>query len=120
MGVPFGSVFELGHRTLKMVKEYDITEAVPEVATGGMYLSFIECSKNVADIACKDATDAGDNSKFMDSNTAQKLKMEDIQELREQGASGSDIIRSLIQNSETWDSKSQFAKQKWLARKQKR
>jgi tRNA (adenine-N(1)-)-methyltransferase non-catalytic subunit len=63
---------------------------------------------------------SGDNSTFVDTNTAQKLKPEDIQQLREKGVAGSEIIRSLIQNSETWDSKSQFAKEKWLARKQKR
>ncbi len=62
----------------------------------------------------------GDNSKFFDTNTAQKLTPSDLQMLKEQGASGSDIIRNLINNSETWSSKTQFAQQKWLARKQKR
>ena len=62
----------------------------------------------------------GDNSQYFDDNTAQRLKTEDIHQLREQGASGHDIIRSLIQNSDTWENKSQFAREKWLARKQKR
>ena len=67
-----------------------------------------------------DTETAGDNSTYYDSNTAQKLKAKDIGDLREQGASGHDIIRQLIQNSDTWQSKSQFAREKWLARKQKR
>lgn len=62
----------------------------------------------------------GNNSSYVDSNTSQHLKSEDIHHMRQQGVSGRDIIRSLIQNSDTWESKSQFAREKWLARKQKR
>lgn len=62
----------------------------------------------------------GDNSLYHDDNTAQRLKTKDITELKMKGASGHEIIRSLIQNSDTWENKSQFAREKWLARKQKR
>ncbi|CAM9271442.1 unnamed protein product, partial [Ectocarpus fasciculatus] len=100
IGAPYGSVFELQQRHLQPVQEYAILGEVPEVATGASFV--------------------GDNSQYFDDNTAQRLKTEDIHQLREQGASGHDIIRSLIQNSDTWENKSQFAREKWLARKQKR
>lgn len=34
IGMPYGSVFELQHRSLKMVNEYDIADEVPEVVAG--------------------------------------------------------------------------------------
>jgi tRNA (adenine-N(1)-)-methyltransferase non-catalytic subunit len=102
IGAPYGSVFEMQSRSLELVgDEYEILGSVPEVATDISVIS-------------------GDNSKFNDSNTAQKLKDTDIHRMRDEGASGNEIIRSLIQNSESWNSKTQFAQQKWLARKQKR
>jgi tRNA (adenine-N(1)-)-methyltransferase non-catalytic subunit len=104
IGAPYGSVFELQQRTLRLVGEYAILGEVPEVASG-----FTEASSST-----------GNNSGFSDTNTAQHLRQADITQLKEQGASGHDIIRSLIQNSDTWENKSQFAREKWLARKQKR
>jgi tRNA (adenine58-N1)-methyltransferase non-catalytic subunit len=60
---------------------------------------------------------AGDNRGYVDSNTAQKLRPEDIKRLREAGASGKDIIQSLIANSDTWAAKTEFAQAKWLKKK---
>jgi hypothetical protein len=40
----------------------------------------------------------GDNRGYVDTNTAQKLASSDIQKLRDSGASGADIIKSLIAN----------------------
>jgi tRNA (adenine-N(1)-)-methyltransferase non-catalytic subunit len=62
----------------------------------------------------------GDNRSYFDNNTAQKLKDTDIHNLRDSGASGSEIINSLIANSDTWTNKSEFAQEKWLKRKQKK
>lgn len=62
----------------------------------------------------------GDNRSFADTNTAQKLSTTDISKLKSDGASATDIINSLIANSETWSSKSEFSQEKWLKRKQKK
>jgi len=59
----------------------------------------------------------GDNRTYHDSNTAQKLQTADIQKMRESGATGLDIIKSLIANSDTWNAKTEFAQEKWLKRK---
>lgn len=122
IGRPFGSVFELQQRHLQLVEEYAILDEVPEVALGSAGIGPLKtCGINLFSSNTLFRTDAvGDNSLYHDDNTAQRLKTEDIHLLREQGASGHDIIRSLIQNSDTWGNKSQFAREKWLARKQKR
>ena len=38
----------------------------------------------------------------------------EISQLKEDGASGSTIIQSLIANSDTWNAKTEFAQEKWL------
>jgi Gcd10p family len=44
---------------------------------------------------------------------AQKMNDEDIRSMRESGATGIDIMKSLIANSDTWSVKTEFAQQKW-------
>jgi tRNA (adenine-N(1)-)-methyltransferase non-catalytic subunit len=62
----------------------------------------------------------GDNRSYVDTNTAQKLDSNDIQRMRESGATGAEIIKSLIANSDTWGAKTEFAQEKWLKRKHKK
>ena len=62
----------------------------------------------------------GDNSGYVDTNTAQKLTVHDIARLKEEGLTGKDIIKSLIQNSDTFATKTDFAQAKWLKRKEKK
>lgn len=61
-----------------------------------------------------------DNRTYADTNTAQKLSSTEIGELRENGASGQEIIQALVENSETWDTKTEFSKQKYLKKKQQK
>ncbi|RYH07113.1 hypothetical protein EON65_42075 [archaeon] len=62
----------------------------------------------------------GDNSFYVDSNTAQKLTTADINELRESGLSGADIIKTLIENSDTFAYKTDYAQEKWIKRKEQK
>lgn len=62
----------------------------------------------------------GDNRHYADTNSAQTLKQTDIGELREKGASGQEIIQKLVENSSTWETKTEFSKQKYLKKKQKK
>jgi hypothetical protein len=41
---------------------------------------------------------SGDNSYYADSNTAQRLTVKDIGDLKESGASGAEIIKTLVEN----------------------
>jgi len=59
----------------------------------------------------------GNNSYYTDTNTAQKLSNEDIKRLKGQGLSGKDIIQNLIDHSDTFASKNEYAQEKWLKKK---
>ncbi|CEG46927.1 trna (adenine-n-)-methyltransferase non-catalytic subunit [Plasmopara halstedii] len=61
-----------------------------------------------------------DNRHFADTNSAQMLKQTDIGELRDKGASGKEIIQKLVENSSTWETKTDFSKQKYLKKKQQK
>jgi tRNA (adenine58-N1)-methyltransferase non-catalytic subunit len=114
VGAPYGSVFEVTGTELIRVQDsaaidldnFENTQVVAEID---------EKEDNSKKIIVK-----GDNSYYNDTNTAQKLTVEEIHKLKEDGASGSTIIQSLIANSDTWNSKTEFAQEKWLKRKQKR
>jgi len=59
----------------------------------------------------------GNNSYYTDTNTAQKLSNDDIKRLKEQGLSGRDIIQNLIEHSDTFANKNEYAQEKWLKKK---
>lgn len=63
---------------------------------------------------------SNDNRHYTDTNSAQKLSSTEIGELREGGATGKEIIQKLVENSETWDTKTEFSKQKYLKKKQQK
>lgn len=62
----------------------------------------------------------GDNSFYVDTNTAQKLTTADITQMRESGLSGADIIKTLIENSDTFAYKTDYAQEKWIKRKEQK
>jgi tRNA (adenine-N(1)-)-methyltransferase non-catalytic subunit len=87
IGRPYGSLFLMNDRQLEHVDENELQNN----------------SDDFNIIHSEEANSSkGDNSYYMDTNTAQKLKDEDIQNLKQSGCSGKDIIKSLIANSETW------------------
>jgi tRNA (adenine-N(1)-)-methyltransferase non-catalytic subunit len=113
IGAPYGSVFQItADRKLQLVKDdEDDEEMIYSLTSEGL---------NGTGNVIVDELLKGDNRGYIDSNTAQKLTTDDIQRLRESGASGKQIIASLIANSDTWASKTEFAQEKWLKRKQKK
>mmetsp|Transcript_17486 Transcript_17486/g.25849 ORF Transcript_17486/g.25849 Transcript_17486/m.25849 type:complete len:487 (+) Transcript_17486:106-1566(+) len=100
IGLPYGAILELGKKTL--IPLPDEEDLLP-----GMVLD---------DAQCIDQTN--DNRALVDDNNSQALKKEDLIKLRQEGTHGSKIIQSLIQNSATFDSKTEFSKAKWILRKQ--
>jgi tRNA (adenine-N(1)-)-methyltransferase non-catalytic subunit len=106
IGQPYESVFELRDKVLVRVDDDP---------------AFLDRTfDEVGAAAAGDATKSINNSSYVDSNTAQKLDDGDIQEMRDSGATGVDIMKSLIANSETWSAKTEFAQQKWLMRKSRK
>ena len=61
------------------------------------------------------------NMNLLDNQSSQKLTTKDIEELKEKGLDGSlsteSIIKSIIENSSTFESKTEFSKQKYIRRK---
>lgn len=68
----------------------------------------------------EDAAGQADNRDYHDNNTAQRVDHTAIAQMRKDGVSGEDIIESLVQGSRTWDQKTEFAKEKYLKRKQRK
>ncbi len=62
----------------------------------------------------------GDNRNINDDQSKQGLTSDHIENLKENGATGQDIIDKLIENSATFNMKTQFSKEKWLKKKQQR
>ena len=62
----------------------------------------------------------GDNRFIVDDTNKQKLGENQINSLKDQGVGGEAIIQQLIQNSATYNMKTQFSKEKWLKRKQQK
>ncbi|CAI5521973.1 unnamed protein product [Closterium sp. Naga37s-1] len=61
-----------------------------------------------------------DNRNLIDDNTAQKLSANEIEALKRQAASGHEVVRALAANSVSFLSKTDFAQEKYLRKKQKK
>ncbi|CAI5502814.1 unnamed protein product [Closterium sp. Naga37s-1] len=61
-----------------------------------------------------------DNRNLIDDNTAQKLSASEIEALKRQAASGHEVVRALAANSVSFHTKTDFAQEKYLRKKQKK
>lgn len=116
VGQPYGAVFELNNRKFQRVSEIEqaATELYdPEDREEGVETGTAEQGDSKTTVGMR-----GDNSTYVDTNTAQKLTNEDISRLRESGMTGTDIIKNLIQNSDTFDLKTDYAQAKWIKKKE--
>ncbi len=112
IGQPYGAVFELNNR--KFVRVSNTEQAAIELydADDNKGGESTEVAVNL------DSGVRGNNHTFVDTNTAQKLTNEDIKNLKESGTSATDIIKSLIQNSDTFAAKTDYAQAKWIKKKE--
>lgn len=61
-----------------------------------------------------------DNRNIVDDGSSQKLSMEEIVSLRDEGLSSKAIVGTLIENSKTFHSKTEYSQQKYLKKKEKK
>eukprot|EP00088_Acartia_fossae_P004536 TRINITY_DN11946_c0_g1_i1.p1 TRINITY_DN11946_c0_g1~~TRINITY_DN11946_c0_g1_i1.p1 ORF type:complete len:456 (-),score=104.00 TRINITY_DN11946_c0_g1_i1:59-1426(-) len=61
-----------------------------------------------------------DNRDLEDTENSQKLSREQVEEMRDSGVSGKVIMEKLIENSETYQSKTKFSQAKFLKKKAKK
>jgi tRNA (adenine-N(1)-)-methyltransferase non-catalytic subunit len=101
IGLPYGTVLELQKNRLEPLADGE--DLLPDILS-------------TADDA--DVEQSNDNRSLIDDNQSQALKSDDLRKLIENGTDGSKIIQSLIENSATFDSKTDFSKQKYIVRKQ--
>lgn len=126
VGAPYGSIFQFDGKNLALTRVPD--EAVMSLDPAAVVGANDTTSDSVLESAAVAAGSSssntevikGDNSTYTDTNTAQKLGIDDIETLKDSGASGQSIIAALIANSDTWNNKTEFAQEKWLKKKQQR
>ncbi|KAJ1520664.1 hypothetical protein ONE63_003768 [Megalurothrips usitatus] len=61
-----------------------------------------------------------DNRNIVDDGSSQKLSMEEIVNLRDEGLSSKEIVGTLIENSKTFHNKTEYSQQKYLKKKEKK
>ena len=105
IGHPYGSVFEISNGKIVKLSGYQSLEE--------------DFKDELAASKAEGATSAK-NDWFIDDNTAQKLNMSDVDQMKKDGVDRVDIIKNLVANSQTWSSKTTFAQEKWLKRKAKK
>ena len=64
--------------------------------------------------------DLNDNRDMVDNNKAQKLQASEIEKMKQEGVEGQQIIEKLIENSESFNKRTEFSKEKYLAKKRQK
>jgi tRNA (adenine58-N1)-methyltransferase non-catalytic subunit len=113
-GLPYGTVLELGNHTLKPLPEGE--DLIPEFSP----LSSKVETGTIEDSTFPSIEQSNDNRDIVDTNESQNLAMEDVQKLVRDGAEGAEIVKSLVENSKTFEKKTEFSKAKYIVRKQKK
>lgn len=68
----------------------------------------------------KNVCSGENNQDIWDDGTSQQLKKEDIDQLKQQGISGSEIVSQLVENSKTFQIKTEFSQEKYLNKKEEK
>lgn len=63
--------------------------------------------------------DSNDNRNILDDSSSQKLTLQEIESMKKE-MSGKEIVENLVENSATFDQKTEFAKSKYLRRKKQK
>ncbi|XP_049949213.1 tRNA (adenine(58)-N(1))-methyltransferase non-catalytic subunit TRM6 [Schistocerca serialis cubense] len=81
-----------------------------------------ECSKaeSLVEKLIKDVASGTDNRNIVGDNSSQKLSKEEIVSLRDSGMSGCDIVSQLLENSKTFQEKTEYSQKKYLSKKEKK
>ncbi|XP_076463840.1 tRNA (adenine(58)-N(1))-methyltransferase non-catalytic subunit TRM6-like [Babylonia areolata] len=98
IGQQYGTLFEVQHGKLV-------------VATS---------SENGASGSSDVAKSGKDNRDLVDSGENQKLTQEEIMKMKEEGLSGQDIVEKLVEQSETFKTKTEFSQEKYIKKKKKK
>ena len=124
IGLPYGTVLELGKNGLVPLTEGE--DLLPEhpkimVRSGEDSGSQDETDGDSTMPAIKSYSleQSNDNRHLLDDNKSQAMKQAELIKLKHK-MDGAEIVQALIDNSATFDSKTDFSKAKYIARKQKK
>eukprot|EP00551_Chaetoceros_affinis_P008002 CAMPEP_0203680010 /NCGR_PEP_ID=MMETSP0090-20130426/37794_1 /ASSEMBLY_ACC=CAM_ASM_001088 /TAXON_ID=426623 /ORGANISM="Chaetoceros affinis, Strain CCMP159" /LENGTH=528 /DNA_ID=CAMNT_0050547891 /DNA_START=31 /DNA_END=1617 /DNA_ORIENTATION=+ len=114
IGLTYGTVLELDlkHGLVPLPDGEDVIPADLSLIMDGGEL--LELEESLIERSC-----GNDNRNLIDSSDSQKITEEEITQMRSNPSiSGSAIIKTIIQNSSTFESKTSFSKAKYIKRKQ--
>lgn len=117
VGLPYGTVLEVGLNHLKPLPEGE--DLKPEFTPGAAKLEF-----GIDPVMCADDStfpaleQSNDNRNIVDNNQSQSLGFKELTKLVEEGTEGSAIVNALVENSKTFEHKTEFSKAKYIERKQ--
>mmetsp|Transcript_11353 Transcript_11353/g.17029 ORF Transcript_11353/g.17029 Transcript_11353/m.17029 type:complete len:532 (-) Transcript_11353:218-1813(-) len=137
IGLKYGTVLELNREKDKFVPLPLGEDLIPEVDETLLELLGLGGSKKtdgknndgattaeailVNDLKSSSALTLNrDNRNLVDNNTSQAITHERLEKLKEDGKCGAAIIKELVENSSTFAEKTEFSKQKYIKRKQKK
>ncbi|KAF0289923.1 tRNA (adenine(58)-N(1))-methyltransferase non-catalytic subunit TRM6 [Amphibalanus amphitrite] len=79
----------------------------------------VEHTEDLADAIAADES-AADNRNLLANQTSQAMTKERIMEMREQGATGKEIVTTIVDNSTSFQGKTEFSQAKYVRKKQKK
>ena len=114
VGQPYGSVYEMNPSSDQPKRITEYPHSTPPS----------HCTKPIPRLIGRESaqmvTDGRDNRDVLDAAVNQKLSMDEIESMKAKAETGSEIVEALIENSETYDRKTEFAQEKYLSRKVKK
>jgi tRNA (adenine-N(1)-)-methyltransferase non-catalytic subunit len=128
--LPYGCVVEIvDNKNFVRTGDDEITPAFLDEFTGitdtnfssdGAVSTFGDSSDSVAPMVPIQGKGSNDNRDLRDTSTSQQLDYETIQAMRAGGTGGKDLIKALVDNSSTFQGKTEFSKAKYIKRKAKK
>ena len=83
-------------------------------------LTKCESSISMSEELLKDTSSGMDNRNIFDDGMSQQLSKDEIVELKDKGLPGTLIVEQLLENSKTFNKKTEYAQEKYLKKKEKK
>lgn len=94
---------------------------IPDTLHGKRVIELEPCSDVSSIKASFNVTESGTDNRNLNMDTeTQALNSDDIIKLRESGSSASEIVGTIVENSRTFTSKTEYSQEKYLRKKEKK
>eukprot|EP00980_Cylindrotheca_fusiformis_P002802 scaffold672_cov126-Cylindrotheca_fusiformis.AAC.3 len=119
VGLPYGSVLEVGSSKLHPLPDgEDVIPSYPDTSKPSDSAKSDTLAESITDSTLPPLEQANDNRDLVDDNKSQGLNQSQVERLRRIGMEGSAIVGTLIENSATFENKTEYSKAKYVAKKQ--